>query len=37
VTCVVDAPHATRRLGDGALVEVDGSSGEIRVLELPAA
>lgn len=37
VTCVVDASDATRRLGDGSLVEVDGSSGEIRVLELPAA
>jgi nucleoside-diphosphate-sugar epimerase/phosphohistidine swiveling domain-containing protein len=37
VTCVVDASGATRRLGDGALVEVDGSTGEIRVLELPAA
>ena len=33
VTCVVDARNATRRLPDGALVEVDGSTGEIRLLE----
>ncbi|BBX61828.1 hypothetical protein MSAS_10020 [Mycobacterium saskatchewanense] len=31
--CVVDAQGATRRLPAGALVEVDGSTGEIRVLE----
>jgi phosphohistidine swiveling domain-containing protein len=30
--CVVDAQDATRRLPPGALVEVDGSTGEIRVL-----
>ena len=33
VTCVVDARNATRRLPAGALVEVSGSTGEIRVLE----
>lgn len=33
VTCVVDARNATRRLLDGALVEVDGSTGAIRLLE----
>lgn len=32
--CVVDVDGATRRLPPGALVEVDGSTGEIRVLEL---
>jgi phosphohistidine swiveling domain-containing protein len=32
--CVVDAQGATRRLRPGALVEVDGRAGEIRVLEL---
>jgi nucleoside-diphosphate-sugar epimerase/phosphohistidine swiveling domain-containing protein len=37
VTCVVDAPDATRRLVDGALIEVDGSTGEIRVLDMPVA
>jgi nucleoside-diphosphate-sugar epimerase/phosphohistidine swiveling domain-containing protein len=34
IPCVVDAQGATRRLPPGALVEVDGGSGEIRVLEL---
>lgn len=33
--CVVDVSGATRLLPSGALVEVDGTSGEIRVLELP--
>jgi nucleoside-diphosphate-sugar epimerase/phosphohistidine swiveling domain-containing protein len=32
--CVVDAQGATRSLPPGALVEVDGSTGEIHVLEL---
>lgn len=32
--CVVDAQGATRSLPQGALVEVDGTAGEIRVLEL---
>jgi nucleoside-diphosphate-sugar epimerase/phosphohistidine swiveling domain-containing protein len=36
IPCVVDAQGATRRLPPGALVEIDGSSGEIRVLELAA-
>jgi nucleoside-diphosphate-sugar epimerase/phosphohistidine swiveling domain-containing protein len=36
IPCVVDAQGATRRLPPGALVEVDGSSGEIRVLGLAA-
>jgi len=31
---VVDVQEATRRLPPGALVEVDGDSGEILVLEL---
>ncbi len=34
IPCVVDARDATRRLPPGALVEVDGDSGEIQVLEL---
>jgi phosphohistidine swiveling domain-containing protein len=37
IPCVVDAQGATRRLPPGALVEVDGGSGEIQVLELAAA
>jgi nucleoside-diphosphate-sugar epimerase/phosphohistidine swiveling domain-containing protein len=36
IPAVVDAQDATRCLPPGALVEVDGSSGEIRVLELAA-
>jgi nucleoside-diphosphate-sugar epimerase/phosphohistidine swiveling domain-containing protein len=32
--CVVDAQGATRRLPPGALVEVDGGAGEIRVLDI---
>lgn len=32
--CVVDAQGATKSLPPGALVEVDGSTGEIHVLEL---
>ena len=34
IPCVVDVQDATRRLPPGALVEVDGDSGEIQVLEL---
>jgi nucleoside-diphosphate-sugar epimerase/phosphohistidine swiveling domain-containing protein len=34
IPCVVDVADATRRLPPGALVEVDGDSGEIRLLEL---
>jgi nucleoside-diphosphate-sugar epimerase/phosphohistidine swiveling domain-containing protein len=37
IPCVVDVQDATRRLPQGALVEVDGGSGEIQVLELAAA
>ncbi|BBZ69932.1 sugar epimerase family protein [Mycobacterium paraseoulense] len=33
--CVVDVQGATKSLPPGALVEVDGASGEIRLLELP--
>ncbi|MCV7200155.1 sugar epimerase family protein [Mycobacterium angelicum] len=35
--CVVDAQGATRFLPPGALIEVDGTSGEIQVIELPDA
>jgi nucleoside-diphosphate-sugar epimerase/phosphohistidine swiveling domain-containing protein len=37
VPCVVDVQDATRRLPPGALVEVDGTNGTIRVLELDLA
>ena len=32
--CVVDVQDATRRLPSGALIEVDGNTGEIRVLNV---
>ena len=34
IPCVVDVADATRRLPPGALVEVDGDSGEIQVLDV---
>ena len=34
--CVVDVQGATKSLPQGALIEVDGSTGEIQVLELAA-
>jgi nucleoside-diphosphate-sugar epimerase/phosphohistidine swiveling domain-containing protein len=34
--CVVDVQGATKALPPGAMVEVDGATGEIRVLELAA-
>jgi nucleoside-diphosphate-sugar epimerase/phosphohistidine swiveling domain-containing protein len=34
IPCVVDVADATRRLAPGALVEVDGGSGEIQVLDV---
>jgi phosphohistidine swiveling domain-containing protein len=34
VPCVVDVHGATRRLPPGALIDVDGGTGEIRVIEL---
>ncbi|WP_369830832.1 hypothetical protein, partial [Mycobacterium sp. 1245852.3] len=34
--CVVDVQGATKALPQGAMVEVDGATGEIRVLELAA-
>jgi nucleoside-diphosphate-sugar epimerase/phosphohistidine swiveling domain-containing protein len=34
--CVVDVAGATKALPSGALIEVDGSTGEIHVLELAA-
>ena len=37
IPCVVDAQEATRRLPPGALIEVDGDRGEVRVVELAAA
>lgn len=35
IPCVVSAVGATRRIPDGALLEVDGSTGTVTVLALP--
>jgi pyruvate,water dikinase len=34
--CVVSATGATQRIPDGATIEVDGDTGAVRVLEVPA-
>jgi len=34
--CVVSATDATKRIPDGAIVEVNGSAGTVTVIELPA-
>lgn len=36
IPCAAGVPHASRRIPDGALIEVDGSAGRVTVLELPA-
>jgi rifampicin phosphotransferase len=33
--CVVSATDATKRIPDGATIEVDGSAGTVTVIELP--
>ena len=35
IPCVVSATHATRRITDGAVIEVDGDTGVVTVIELP--
>ena len=35
IPCVVSAVGATRRIPDGALIEVDGNTGRVTVIELP--
>lgn len=37
IPCVVSAVGATRRIPDGALLEVDGNRGTVTVVELPPA
>lgn len=37
IPCVVSANQATKRIPDGALVEVDGTTGKVTVLETEAA
>jgi phosphohistidine swiveling domain-containing protein len=36
IPCVVSVTDATRRIPDGALVRVDGTTGAVHVLEVPA-
>jgi phosphohistidine swiveling domain-containing protein len=36
IPCAVSVTDATRRIPDGALIEVDGGTGAVRILELPA-
>lgn len=35
IPCVVSATDATRRIPDGALIEVDGNTGSVTIIELP--
>ncbi|MFT7602182.1 MAG: phosphohistidine swiveling domain-containing protein [Acidimicrobiales bacterium] len=35
IPCVVSATGATKRIPDGALIEVNGDTGQVTVLELP--
>ncbi len=35
IPCVVSVTDATRRIPDGTLIEVDGDSGTVTILELP--
>ncbi len=35
IPCVVSASEATKRIPEGALIEVDGSKGTVTILELP--
>jgi rifampicin phosphotransferase len=35
IPCVVSAVGATKRIPDGALVEVDGNTGTVTIIELP--
>ena len=35
IPCVVSVTDATRKLTDGALIEVDGAAGTVTVIEMP--
>ena len=35
IPCVVSATHATKRIVDGATVEVNGDTGVVTVIEVP--
>lgn len=36
IPCAISVFDATRRIPDGALIEVDGAAGSVTVIELPA-
>ena len=36
IPCVVSAVDATRSIPDGAMIEVDGNNGTVKILEVPA-
>jgi pyruvate,water dikinase len=35
IPCAVSVVNASRRIPDGALIEVDGGAGTVRIIELP--
>ena len=35
IPCAVSVRNATRRIPDGAIVEVDGGAGTVTIVELP--
>jgi phosphoenolpyruvate-protein kinase (PTS system EI component) len=37
IPCVVAVQNATDRIVDGAMLEVDGTAGTVKVLEMPGA
>ncbi len=36
IPCAISVQHATRRITDGSIVEVDGTAGTVTVIETPA-
>ena len=36
IPCAAGVPDASRRIPDGAIVEVDGATGAVTIIELPA-
>ena len=37
IPCVVSATDATKRIPDGATIEVDGDTGQVTIIDVPAA
>jgi len=36
IPCAISVLDATRRIPDGALIEVDGAAGTVTIIELPS-